>query len=348
MKLPFLPRRFWPSAAASLFTITAIVGGVVLLQPFLVQMATAQGRPSGDLDVVKLRDNVYIIAGAGGNITVHIGQEGIVLVDTGTAASADKVIAELNRLTQGKVRYIINTGADADHVGGNGAIAKVGRTLFPGGGGGGGGVGEAVTNNGGAAILAHDNVNLRMSAPTGKQSAFPTTDWPTETFTGKGKSVYLNGDGIQAMQQPAAHSDADSIVFFRRADVIAAGDVFDMNRFPVIDIDNGGSIQGEIDALNRLLDLAIPPVPLVWVDARTLIVPGHGRVADHADLTEYRDMVTIIRDRIQDLMKQGMTLDQVKKANPTQGYRKRWGAESGQWTTDRFVEAIYRGLSAKK
>ena len=153
---------------------------------------------------------------------------------------------------------------------------------------------------------------------------------------------------FRSIHQPAAHSDADSIVFFRRADVISAGDIFDMNRFPVIDVENGGSIQGELDALNRMLELAIPPVPLVWVEARTLIVPGHGRVADHADLTEYRDMVTIMRDRIQDLMKQGMTLDQIKKANPTQGYRKRWGADSGSWTTDMFVEAVYKSLSTKK
>ena len=335
-------RKIWPPAAV-------VIGAVAILagMTFLPSRVAAQAA-SGDLEVVQLRDNVYMLAGAGGNITVHIGLEGIVLVDTGTAVSASKVIAALDRLTPGKVRYIINTGADADHVGGNGAIARVGRTLFPGGGGGGGGVGEAVTNNGGAAILAHDNVNLRMSAPTGKQSPFPSTDWPTETFTGKGKSVYLNGDGIQAIHQPAAHSDADSIVFFRRADVISAGDIFDMNRFPVIDVENGGSIQGELDALNRMLELAIPPVPLVWVEARTLIVPGHGRVADHADLTEYRDMVTIMRDRIQDLMKQGMTLDQIKKANPTQGYRKRWGADSGSWTTDMFVEAVYKSLSTKK
>ncbi|MEQ1884744.1 MAG: MBL fold metallo-hydrolase [Bryobacteraceae bacterium] len=343
VKFPFLPRKFWPSAAVMLLLSAVFAGGVLL--PRTVR---AQARSAGDLEVVKLRENVYMIAGAGGNITVHIGAEGIVLVDTGNAMSSEKVIAVLNRLTPGKVRYIINTGADGDHVGGNGAIAKVGRTLFPGGGGGGGGVGEAVTNNGGAAILAHDNVNLRMSAPTGKQSAFPTTDWPTETFTGKGKSVYLNGDGIQAIHLPAAHSDADSLVFFRRADVISSGDVFDMNRFPVIDLENGGGIQGELDALNRLLDMTVAPVPLVWVDARTLIVPGHGRVADHADLTEYRDMVTIIRDRIQDMAKQGMTLDQIKKANPTQGYRKRWGAESGSWTTDMFVEAIYKTLPGKK
>jgi len=324
--------------------LAALTGAALMLG-----RAPARAQPqTQDLEVVQVRDNVYMIAGAGGNITAHLGPEGIVLVDTGAAAMAAKVIATLNRLSTGKVRYIINTGADRDHVGGNGAIANNGRTLFPGGGGGGAGVAEAVTNNGGAAILAHDNVNLRMSAPTGKQSPFPAADWPTETFTGKGKSLYLNDDGIQVIHQPAAHSNADSIVFFRRTDVIATGDIFDMTRFPVIDLENGGSIQGELDALNRLLELAIPPVPLVWLEGRTMIVPGHGRLSDHADLTEYRDMVTIMRDRIQDLMVQGKTLEQIKRANPTEGYRKRWGSDTGAWTTEMFVEAVYKSLSAKK
>jgi cyclase len=334
------------SPAAGVFVLSAsLIAGA----GFLPWRAAAQAQPAADdLEVVQVRDNVYMIAGAGGNITAHLGPEGIILVDSGSAQMAGKVLATLGRLSTGKVRYMINTGADGDHIGGNGEIAKAGRTLFPGGGGGGGGIGEAVTNNGGAAILAHDNVNLRLSAPTGKQSPFPVEDWPTETFTGRGKSVYLNDDGIQAIHQPAAHSDADSIVFFRRADVIATGDIFDMTRFPVIDLNSGGSIQGEIEALNRLVELAIPAVPLVWLEGRTLIVPGHGRLSDHADLVEYRDMVTIMRDRVQDLMNQGMTLEQIKKADPTQGYRKRWGSETGSWTTDMFVEAVYKSLSAKK
>jgi glyoxylase-like metal-dependent hydrolase (beta-lactamase superfamily II) len=144
----------------------------------------------------------------------------------------------------------------------------------------------------------------------------------------------------------AAHSDGDAIVLFRRADVLIAGDVLDLRHFPVIDTENGGSINGEIAALNRLIDLSVPPAPLVWHEDRTLIVPGHGRICDQADLVEYRDMVTIIRDVIQDMVKRGMTLEQVKDANPTKGYRKQYGSDTGVWTTDMFVTSVYKSLTA--
>lgn len=310
-------------------------------------LAQSRSQDGADIEVIQVRPNVYMIAGAGANITVHIGSEGAILVDTGSAQLADKALAAIEKLTSQRIRYIINTGADADHVGGNEKLSRAGLTLFPYNGGGGFGIGDAVANSGAAAILAHDNVNQRMSAPSGQQSPFPTAAWPTETFTGRGKSLYLNNDGIQVMYQPAAHSDADSIVFFRRADVIATGEIFDMTRFPVIDVENGGSIQGEVEALNRLVDLAIPAVPLVWMEGRTMLIPAHGRLCDQADLVEYRDMVTIMRDRIQDLVKQHMTLDQIKKTNPTQGYRKRWGSDTGAWTTDKFIEAVYKSLTAK-
>jgi len=196
-----------------------------------------------------------------------------------------------------------------------------------------------------AAVLAHENVLLRMSAPTGQASPFDVDSWPSETFTGKFKSMYLNNEGIQVIREPAAHTDGDSIVFFRRADVIVTGDIIDLRHFPVIDMAKGGTIQGEIDALNRLLELAIPAMPLVYKEPRTYLVPGHGRISDHAEVVEYRDMVTVIRDVVQSMMDKGMTLEQVKAANPTQGYRKRYGADSGPWTTDMFVEAIYKGLT---
>ena len=157
--------------------------------------------------------------------------------------------------------------------------------------------------------------------------------------------MYLNGDGIQVLHMPAAHSDGDSVVFFRRADVIVTGDILDTTRFPVIDVAKGGSIQGEIDALNRLVDMTIPPFPLGWREDRTYVIPGHGFVCDYADLVEYRNMVTIMRDRIQDMVDRGMTLEQVKAADPAKGFRRRYGAELGAWTTDMFVEAVYRGLA---
>jgi cyclase len=301
------------------------------------------------LEVVQLQPNFYMIAGAGSNIGVQIGSEGVVLVDSGTAQMADAVVATVKRLTEQPIRYIINTSADADHVGGNEKVARAGRSLFGAGAGGGGVAGGTAANNDGAAsIVAAEPVLNRMSAPTGQQAPYATIGWPTETFTRKQKNLYLNSEAIQVIYQPAAHSDGDSIVFFRRSDVVAAGEVFDMTRFPVIDTAKGGSIQGEIAALNRLIDIVVPSIPLPFKEGGTQVIPGHGRVSEQAELVEYRDMVTIIRDGVQSLIKKGLTLEQIKAANPTQGYRSRYGSDSGPWTTDMFVEAIYNGLTVKQ
>jgi glyoxylase-like metal-dependent hydrolase (beta-lactamase superfamily II) len=294
---------------------------------------------AGSLETIQIRPSVYVIFGGGSNVIAQVGDEGVILVDSGSAAAASKVRAAVAALTSQPVRLIVNTSADADHVGGNEALARGGRSINP-----------NAFNAGAeqAAVLAHENVLMRMSAPTGQQAAFPLGSWPTETYTSRTKSLYLNDEGIQVIRETGAHSDGDSVVFFRRADVIATGDIVDVRQFPVIDTARGGSIQGEIDALNRLLELAIPAMPLIYKDARTYLVPGHGRIIDHAELVEYRDMVTIIRDIVQRMIDKGMSLDQVKAANPTQGYRRRYGSDTGPWTTDMFVEAVYRGLTRSR
>ena len=223
-------------------------------------------------------------------------------------------------------------------------LSKAGQTIL--GFQGSSGISEEIFTNGGAAsVLAHENVLARMSSA---QPSIPFALWPTKTYSGGSYPMYLNGEGVQVLSMPAAHSDGDSAVVFRRADVIVTGDIFDTTRFPVIDVANGGSVQGEIDALNRLLDLTIPPFPLRWQEDRTLVVPGHGFVADYADLAEYRNVVTIVRDRIKDMVDRGQTLAQVKAANPTLGFAKRYGADSGAWTTQMFVEAVYTSLTAKR
>jgi glyoxylase-like metal-dependent hydrolase (beta-lactamase superfamily II) len=299
-------------------------------------------------DVVQLRPNFYLIAGAGGNILMQVGPDGVVLVDSGSTDAADRVLAAIRRITPQPIRYIINTGMDPDHVGGNEALAKAGLSILPGAVAAGAGLSDDLVSNAGrASVLAHENVLARMTASTGPQ-AVPFPLWPTKTFAFRMYSMYLNGEGIQVIHQPAAHTDGDTIVFFRRGDVIATGDVIDTTRWPVIDTKRGGTVQGELDALNRLMDLSILNLPLNWHPDRTLLVPGHGHVYDKFDLLEYRDAVTIVRDRVQDLIDEGKTLAQVRAANPTLGYRSQYGAESGPWTTDMFVEVIYNELAAKR
>jgi glyoxylase-like metal-dependent hydrolase (beta-lactamase superfamily II) len=315
----------------------------------LFWVGVAAQAQNGDLDVVQLRPNFYVIGGAGGNVVVQLGPEGVILVDSGSTERADQVLAAIRRLTDLPIRYIINTSMDADHTGGNEKLAKAGLSILPGSVVADAGLDDdTVSNHGRASVLAHENVLGRMSAPTGKQSPVASGLWPTKTFNYHQYSMYLNGDGIQVIHQPAAHTDGDTIVFFRRGDVIATGDIIDTTRWPVIDTKRGGTVQGELDALNRLMDMTVYNLPLQWKADRTFLVPGHGHVYDKLDLLEYRDAVTIVRDRVQDLIDEGKTLAQVKAANPTLGYRSQYGADSGPWTTDMFVEVIYNELSAKK
>ena len=294
-----------------------------------------------------MRPNFYLISGAGANIGVQIGPDGVVVVDTGTQDTSTAVLAEIRKLTDRPILYVINTSADADCVGGNATIAKAGLSIFSGVSGPRSDFVKAMTG-GLASILAHENVLTRMSAPTGKASPFPSDAWPAEAFSTNRRYLYLNHEGIEVLHQPAAHTDGDSLVFFRSSDVVMAGNILDTTRLPVIDVEKGGGIQGEIDALNKLIELAIPSIPFIFLEGGTLVIPGHGRIYDQADVVEYRDMIVILRDVIQDMMKRGMTLDQIKASNPVLPYEKQYGAKSGPWTTNNFIEAVYKSLAAKK
>jgi glyoxylase-like metal-dependent hydrolase (beta-lactamase superfamily II) len=299
------------------------------------------------LDVIRLRPTFYMIAGAGGNIGVQLGPDGVIVVDTGSASLADSVIAAIKALTPLRIRYIINTSDDDDHVGGNEKVARAGESLFLRGNLGPGGANNtAISNEGAASIVGTENMYLRLSAVTGSSAKYPAIAQPTEAFARRLKVMHLNNESIQIFHPPSAHTDGDAIVLFRQSDVLVTGDVFDMTRFPVIDVDRGGSVQGEIDVLNQLIDLAVPSIPLPWRDGGTIVIPGHGRLAQQAEIVEYRDMVTIIRDRIQDMIDRGMTLDQITQASPTKGWDRRFGSESGPWTTRMFVEAVYRSLTS--
>jgi glyoxylase-like metal-dependent hydrolase (beta-lactamase superfamily II) len=292
---------------------------------------------SGGLEVLEVRPNFFLIAGAGGSIGVQVGEDGAIVVDAGLAVSAAAVVDAIKRITPKPIRYVIDTGPDADHVGGNEILSKAGEADIRSG----------RRNPLGAPILSAEGVLRHMSSTSGSTPAYPVGAWPTETFHYARKYMYWNGEAIEVLHQPAAHTDSDVFVFFRRSDVVVAGDVLDTRQFPVIDVERGGSIQGEIAALNRLVDLAVPSVPIVAREAGTIVIPGHGRLCDQYDVIEYRDMVTIIRDRVRELVVAGRSLEQVRVANPAKGYTGRYGNNGGSWTTDRFVEAVYRSVATE-
>lgn len=301
--------------------------------------ASPQNAADARVEVFPVRGNIYMLVGAGGNVTLQVGEDGVLVVDPGSGPASEQILAAIRNLTDKPVRWIINTHVHADHTGGNAAVAKAGRSLPQGRGGGGSLFSDAEQV---AMIVAHDNVQKRMSAPTGQQAPVPFGAWPTLTFFTREKEMFFNGEPIQIIHQPAAHTDGDVVVFFRRSDVVAAGDVFVTTSYPVIDTPRGGTINGVIDALNDLIHITIPQEKQ---EGGTYVVPGHGRLSDEADVVDLRDMATIVRDRIQAMIAAGMTLEQVKAAKPTLDYDGRYGATSGFWTTDMFVEAVYRTVT---
>jgi cyclase len=293
---------------------------------------------NAEVHTLKVQGNVYMIVGPGGNTAVQVGDSGALVVDTQYEEVSDKIVAEIRKLTSKPIRYVINTSADMDHTDGNAKISRAGAPVI------GGNLGAVALDNG-ATIVAHENV-LRAMSEGGEGKADPNADkLPTTTFFQGQKEIFFNEEPVITMFEPAAHTNGDSMVFFRRSDVIATGDIFNMNSYPVINVDKGGSINGVIKALNVVLDITIPKHEQ---EGGTYVIPGHGRLTDEHDVLEYRDMLTIIRDRVQNLIKQGKTLAQVKEAKPTFEYDGRWAAATGPGSTDMFVEAVFRSLTPKK
>jgi cyclase len=303
---------------------------VVVLGVSGVAAVRAAEPGDGDLVVVPVRQHFYMIVGDGENVGVQVGDDGIIVVNAGTAAGADGLIATVKKLWPLPIRYVIDTSADPDVVGGNAPVAAAGVTLF------------SPPKGPGAEIFGRANVIERLAEMTG----YPTAGWPTDTYltTEPSRTFYLNDEPIIVTH--AAAADSDSFVLFRRSDVVMAGDVLDMTRFPLINVADGGSIDGEVAALNDLLQIAAPPSPLIYKYNGTLVVPAHGRLTDQWEVTDYRDMVVIIRDTIADMMKHHMTLEQVEAADPAKAYEPRYGSTTGPWTTNMFVAAVYHSLQA--
>ena len=279
----------------------------------------------GRVTTVHVAGDVYALIGGGANVVISVGDEGVLVVDTGAAAATDDILAAIRDLSKKPIRWVINTTLDADHVGGNEKISNAGRTV----------------NGNPAAIISHEKLPIRMiKLPV----PVPVTARPVNTFFGEQRDLFFNEDPV-FIYRSTGHTDGDTIVHFRHADVIAAGETFLTTTYPVIDVANGGTAQGFIDGLNRILDLAVPKH---LEEGGTYIVPGHGRICDEADVLEYHDMVIIIRNRIRDAIKKGMTLDQIKAARLTLDYDARYSAPSGPGSAASFVESMYRDLSAKK
>jgi cyclase len=296
---------------------------------------------SGEVHLLPVQGNISMLVGAGGNITVQAGDDGILLVDTGLATMSDKVLEAIRPLSKRPLAYVINTDERGDHTGGNENLGKTGRPVPT------DSQGYPITDRYAAAhayIIAFQTVLDRMSAPTGQVAPTPEEGWPNDTYSVPQKNLYFNGEAIQIFHQPA-NTDGSSFVLFRRSDVISAGDIFDPTEYPIIDLKSGGSIQGVLEGLNRLKQMVIPAD---HQEGGTMVIPGHGRLSDAADLAVYQQMVTIVRDRLQDMIKRGMTLEQVKAAKPTRDYDPIYGSNTGNWTTDMFVDAVYKSLSSKQ
>jgi len=336
-----IPTRTCATALCATGLLAVVGPAVAQRQNVLPDWSPVPPPPArGEISVVHVKGNVYMIAGAGANIAVQAGDDGLVLVDTGTADMSEEVIAAIETIpTDGPLRYIINTTHYLDYTGGNEAIVVTGEIVPLRGENYGAGP-QGILDYGRASLISHLNVFTRMIVPEFGEER-PEGAWPDNTYSTRHKRLYFNDEPIVISHLPA-NNDGNSIVLFRRSDVVAVGPMLDLTRFPVIDVAAGGSIDGFVDALNSLIDVV---VPLANSGGGTLVVPGYGRIADHAEVVYYRDMMTIVRDRIRDMIDRDMTFEEVQEAGPTRGYDVLYGSERGDWTTDMFVEAAYISLA---
>lgn len=297
------------------------------------------GAPEGEIEVLHVKGDVYMLASPASNIAVQVGPSGVLMVDTGTAAMADKVLAAVETITAEPIRYIVNTSYPEDYTGGNTIISAAGELPTPFRGSGSNSVQGRMPNDK-SSVISYYTVFHQMAAPLDEALIREAGAWPDNTFSTPLKRLYFNDEPVMMMHQPST-TDGNTIVLFRKSDVIAVGAALNLETYPVIDIEAGGSIQAVVVALNRVIDMAVPSERS---EGGTLVIPGRGRISDFAEVAQQRDMISIIRDRIQNMIDQGMSLADVLEARPTQGYDVRYGSDSGPWTTDMFVEAAYLSL----
>jgi cyclase len=315
----------------------------LVLSVFLVvQISVPSVAQAPKLETLPVRGQISMVSTGDVNVLVQIGSQGVLVVDTMAEPQADSLITAIRAAAGSRpIRYVVNTHAHPEFTGGNLKVAAAGAQLVAGNFAGQVGQNAVQGVVPQAFVVAHENVLKAMSTSTGSQPAAPFGAWPTETFFQNEKAMYFNGEGIQLVHVPAASTDGDILVFFRSSDVIAAGDIYSTLGYPRIDVARGGTLNGVIEGLNTLVDIAISEQ---FTEGGTRIVPGRGRISDEFDVVEYRDMVTIVRDRVADLIKKGRSLDQVKAARPTLDWEPRYGSTTGPWTTAMFVEAVYRSL----
>ncbi len=274
--------------------------------------------------VVPVRENITMIATGGSNIAVQTGELGMVIVDSGNGEASVSVLDALKKLSSTPPSYLINTSILPSHTSGNGAIHSIGEGV---------GSGAAIL---GMPIIGHTNGLTLLATRFADQ--IPFDFWPNNAFFGDRKDLFFNGEGIEMLHQPNAITESDIMVYFRKSDVLVTGSIFDISAYPHFYPDLGGSLQGVIDGLNNIIDICIAEFNQ---QGGTLVIPGRGRLASESDVVEYRDMVTIIRDRVQGMVKEGKTFQEVLAARPSLEYDAIYGRDSGEWTTQMFLEAVY-------
>ena len=298
-------------AAVTVSCLTLLLGAAAV--------ALAQAPASAVIETQALRSGLHVLSGAGCNVVVWNGPEGVLVVDSGNAASAPQLLEAIGRVAEDSVRFLVNTHWHPDHVGGNAALRRAG-----------------------ALAIAHQQTRALMSerqavpaydleVPAAPRDALPSVTFD-DTLT-----LHLNGDRLALLHVPGAHGDGDLIAWWETANVVHVGDAYYAGGYPFVDSANGGSLAGLVAALETVLSRA---------DARTVIVPGHGPVSNRAELTAYRDMLVAVGRRVRELVEQGKNLDEVLEAQPTAEYDERYGP--GAVSAERFVRILYADLSGRR